>query len=423
MSQARLTGPVCALAALLLSAVAVAACGSDGAPVTIAESGQQQAGAKADSPAVVAGQPVTRNTSRIDGSTPIADAAEVALATHPRFQGAEPIEAAVIVPAQDWQAGIAASVLAGDPLRAPILLSQPGSVPDETAAALEALHPQGGSGPADAAAYTIGDVTVPDGLSSTDVGGEGPAARAAKVDELRGRLTGTEPPHVLVVNDAEPAFAMPAAAWAARSGDPVLFVGKDDVPKETSAALERHKASSVYLLGPESVASAKVLRELQRSSPGVKRISGTDPVANAVAFAQFSDAGFGWGITDPGHGIVIARSDRPADAGAASTLSASGTYGPLLLTDSADALPEPLRGFLDSIKPFYSDDPTRALYNRVWLIGDEQAISGSLQGEIDEIAELTRLGAAGGTVAPAALPGQGAKEQEPIAAAGAKKVK
>ncbi|MFN2612619.1 MAG: cell wall-binding repeat-containing protein [Solirubrobacterales bacterium] len=421
MPKARCTVWLCALAALL-SPIVLAACGSDRAPVTIAESGQQEAGAQGSKPAVVAALPVTRNTSRIDGSTAEADAAEVALATHPRFEGAKPIEAAVIVPAQDWQAGVAASVLAGDPLRAPILLSQPGSVPDETAAALEALQPQGGSGPADAAAYRVGDAAVPDGLATSDIGGDTPAARAAKIDQLRGRLTGAEPASVLVVSDAEPGFAMPAAAWAARSGDPVLFVGQDDVPPETSAALDRHKASSVYLLGPESVASAKVLRELQRSSPGVKRISGDDPIANAIVFAQFSDAGFGWGITDPGHGIVIANSDRPSDAGAAAALSASGTYGPLLLTDSATTLPEPLREFLLSIKPGYSEDPTRALYNRVWLIGEGRALSGALQGQIDEITELARIGVAGAP-ATAVLPGQGAKEQEPVTPPGGKKVK
>lgn len=424
MPQARATAPVCALAALL-AALALAACGSDQTPVTVAESDHEEAAAQGGKPAIVASLPVTRNTSRIDGSSPTADAAEVALATHPGSEDAKPIEAVVVVPAQDWQAGVAASVLAGDPLRAPVLLGEPGTVPDETADALDALDPRGGPGPGDAAVYTLGDVEVPDGLSASDIGGDNPAARAANVDKLRARLTGVEPAAVLVVSDSDPAFAMPAAAWAARSGDPVLFVGKDDVPAETNAALERHKGSAVYLLGPESVASAQVLRGLQRSSPNVTRISGDDPVTNAIAFARFSDAGFGWGITDPGHGIVIANSERPSDAGAAASLSASGTYGPLLLTNSATTLPGPLRDFLLSIKPGYTEDPTRALYNRVWLVGDEETISGSLQGQIDELAELTRIGglAAGEAASPAALPDQAGKEQEPVTTPTGKKVK
>jgi hypothetical protein len=230
---------------------------------------------------------------------------------------------------------------------------------------------------------------------------------------------------VVVVSDADPAFAMPAAAWAARSGDPVLFVGKDSVPKETAAAIERHASAAVYLLGPESVASAKVLRLLQRSAPGVKRVFGDDPVSNAIAFARFADGSFGWNINDPGHGLVIANGDRPADAGAASALSASGTYGPLLLTDSAAEVPPALREFLLSIKPGYSDDPTRALYNRVWLIGDAGAISGAEQGEIDDLAELTRIGGGGATLAPGAtaVPGAPAPEQEPVTPAKSQKGK
>ena len=36
---------------------------------------------------------------------------------------------------------------------------------------------------------------------------------------------------------------MPAAAWAAKSGDPVLFVTRDALPAETRAALQRPPAA------------------------------------------------------------------------------------------------------------------------------------------------------------------------------------
>ena len=52
----------------------------------------------------------TRNTTRVGGADPTADAAAVALATHPPAPGAEPIEAAVLVADDDWQAGVAAAV-------------------------------------------------------------------------------------------------------------------------------------------------------------------------------------------------------------------------------------------------------------------------------------------------------------------------
>jgi hypothetical protein len=382
-----------------IAAVTVVACGgSDQAPVTVAanENASQTAAPIAAGPL-----PVTRNTSRIDGTDPIADAAEVALATHPPVTG-KPVKAVALVASASWQGGIAASVLAGDPLRMPILYGQDGSVPDPTSKAFDALDPQGGKAPNDAAVYAIGNVQAPDGLKVTDVPGDNPAALAASIDELRAKLTGADPAHVLLVGEDHPAFAMPAAAWAARSGDPVLFVGHDSVPRETVDALKRHSGASVYLLGPSSVASDRVLREVQREAPNAIRITGDDPVSNAIEFAKYTDGSFGWNINDPGHGLVLANGDRPGDAGAASALSASGTYGPLLITDSSSQLPSALRDYLLEIKPGYSEDPTRAIYNHVWLIGDSGAISGGEQAEVDDLSELAKIGGTGATSAPAA---------------------
>ena len=67
-------------------------------------------------------------------------------------------------------AGIAASVLAGPPLRAPILIGAADGVPEPTADALAKLNPRGGSGPGDAAVYRVGDVAAPSGYQSEQVG-------------------------------------------------------------------------------------------------------------------------------------------------------------------------------------------------------------------------------------------------------------
>ncbi|MDP9227494.1 MAG: hypothetical protein M3M99_00380, partial [Actinomycetota bacterium] len=67
-------------------------------------------------------QLATRNTTRVGGPDPASDAAAIALATHPRSSLAGPVEAAVLVDGSSAYAGIAASVLAGPPIRAPILI-------------------------------------------------------------------------------------------------------------------------------------------------------------------------------------------------------------------------------------------------------------------------------------------------------------
>jgi hypothetical protein len=350
----------------------------------------------------------TKNTTRVGGDDPTADAAGVALATFPSAGGIEGPAAVTLVPSSDWAAGIAASVLASDPIHAPVLLGDRDGLPDQTETAIEALEPRGSPETSDAQAFRIGDVRAPGGLRTMAASGDDPAQLADSIDKLRQRLADSEPRHVLVVSTEEPAFAMPAAAWAARSGDPVLFVERNAVPEATEQALKRHDDTPAFVLGPESVVSEKVLREVEKIAPSVQRVSGQDPVANAIAFARFEAGGFGWNITDPGHGLVIANTAEPLDAAAAASLSASGKWGPLLVTEGADAVPAELRGFLLDIKPGYLNDPTRAFYNHAWLIGDSGDLSVGFQAQVDDALELAQIQAAAGS-----KPGAAEREGNP----------
>jgi putative cell wall binding repeat protein len=338
----------------------------------------------------------TRNTTRISGPDPTADAAAAALATHPPTPKSKPLEAAVLVPDDDWQAGVAASVLAGPPTRIPVLISQRGSVPDATSQALAQLNPSGGGASGDVAVYSAGGAAVPSDLHSDQLHGDSSAEVANSIDQLRQRLMKREPEHIVIVSSDQPGYAMPAAAWAARSGDPVLFTGQNQVPSATLAALRRHAASAVYVLGPESVISKDAVSRIGRVSASVQRVGATGVVQNALFFARFTDGSFGWNINDPGHGMELANADRPLDAAAAASLASSGKWGPLLLTETADALPPELESFLLDIKPGYATDPTRAVYNHVWLMGDATAIGGQVQAKVDELAELAPIGNAGG---------------------------
>ena len=356
----------------------------------------------------------TRNTTRISGSDATADAAAAALASHPAAPGAKPPQAAVVVPDDDWQAGIAAAVLAGPPTRIPVLISGKGSVPDPTAQALAQLNPQGGRKSSGIAVYSAGGASVPSGFKGGELHGNSPAEIADQFDQLRQRLMKREPEHIVVVSSDQPGYALPAAAWAARSGDPVLFSGRNQVPSATLAALRRHAAAAVYVLGPESVISKKVVSQVGRVSASVKRVGATGVVQNALFFARYTDGSFGWNLNDPGHGMEIANSDRPLDAAAASSLASSGKWGPLLITEDADALPPELRSFLLDIKPGYATDPTRAVYNHVWLMGDATAIGGQVQAQIDELAELAPVANAGqGTAAAGGVGQPPAVESEP----------
>jgi hypothetical protein len=111
-------------------------------------------------------------------------------------------------------------------------------------------------------------------------------------------------------------------------------------------------------------------------------------VTNAIAFARYTNGKFGWGVVDPGHGIVFENDKRPLDAAAASALSGTGAYGPLLLVTDPDQLPELDQRYMLDSQPGYDKDPVRGVYNHGWLIGDEAAISQAVQARIDSLLQI-----------------------------------
>jgi hypothetical protein len=170
----------------------------------------------------------------------------------------------------------------------------------------------------------------------------------------------------------------------------VLFVRRDAVPAATRAALASHRKPKIYLLGPPETISERVEKALGRLGT-VTRIGSGDAVRSSIDFARYVDDDFGWGVIDPGHGLVFARADRPLDAAAAALLSASGTYGPLILLSNADRLDQPTNDYLLDIPPGYRTDPVRGVYNHGWIVGDDKSISVGVQAKIDSLLEITRV--------------------------------
>jgi ell wall binding domain 2 (CWB2) len=329
----------------------------------------------------------TKNTTRVAGADAVANAAGVARAVYPARTDESSPRAVVVVEQSDWRAAISAAQLMSSPLRAPILFSDGGELPEASAEALEELAPSGAEEAGGAQVIRIGEAASPENREVTDVEGASSASLAEAIDRLQASAGGGPSEAVVVAPADSPELAMPAAGWAAKSGHPVLWALRDSLPRETRAAIERHRRPRIYVLGPPEAISAKVVRELRRLGR-TRRISGADPVANAIEFARYSDAGFGWGVVDPGHGLVFANATRPLDAAAAAPLSATGTYGPLLLTTDATTLPEPVQEYLLDIQPGYDRDPVRGVYNHGWLMGDETAISADVQSRIDALLEI-----------------------------------
>jgi len=391
-----------ALLCLLALALAVAACGGgdDGSssgggagsgggdepprtPVLGASGDEEPEGPQLGFPVFA-----TKNTTRVAGADPVADAAAVAQAVYPSRTPETRPRLVVLADIDDWRGAISAAQLAAKPLRAPILFTDEGELPEATDAALAQLAPAGAPEAGRAQVIRIGAAAAEaDDYRSRTVQGANPAAIAAGIDRLQTAAAKGNSDAVVVASSDSPDYAMPAAGWAAKSGEPVLWTTRDELPPETRAAIRAHRRPSIYVLGPPEAVSDRVLQQLRKLGE-TRRVAGADPVETAIAFARFSDGDFGWNVVDPGHGLVFASVARPADAGAAAPLSASGSYGPLLLIEEARALPPPVQEYLLDIQPGYDEDPVRGVYNHGWLMGDESAVSADVQARIDTLLEI-----------------------------------
>ncbi len=333
----------------------------------------------------------TKNTTRVAGADPVANAAAVAQIVYPSATPSTRPEAVALVDAKDWRASLVAAALNAQPLKAPVLFARGGGIPETTKRTLSKLRPRGSKAAAGAQVVRVGTAAVPGSLRTTDIKATGPFALGQKVDAFLTAAQGKPSSSVLLVTAEDPAFAAPAAAWAATSGDPILFTRKEIVPDETIAAIKAHDKPTIYVLGPSTVITPKVTKQLKGLGK-VVRTGGQNPVSNSVEFARFADGDFGWGATTPGHGLVlIPRRADPATAGAVAPLSASGTYGPSLLLSSAFALDPTLGGYLKDIQPAFQRNAARGFYNHAWLIGDDNAVRQGLQAEIDQTLETVPL--------------------------------
>ena len=386
--------------ALALGALLLAGCGGGtqllrGPSVKIS-GGSAQAAQQIGFPAIA-----TKNTTRVAGSDPVADAAGVALAVYPSEAAQTHPRVVTIAPTDNWQAALASAVLMASPIKAPILLSGSSSLPTATSDALKTLAPPGSGATAGAQVIMVGDVPQPSGERAVKIPGDGPYALAAAIDRFASAAAGKTSPDVMVVSADDPSYAMPAAGFAAESGDPILFVSGSGVPPATRQALLAHQSPHIYVVGPPSVIPASVVKQL-RGYGTVKRIGAEGPAANAVTFAGYRDppcaygqpcahvpGSFGWALRSPGHGYVLVNTQRPLDAAAAAPLSASGQYGPVLLINDSSSMPPPvLNYFLNYATPgFTQEGPTAAVYNHGWVIGDPSTISVSVQAEMDSLLE------------------------------------
>lgn len=387
------------LCAALLPAFTFSACGGDdpkptSSPIS-ATTPTTEGSATKDSQVLPVPRSGTKNTTRIDAADATAVAAQTAITMYPSTAKDLRPDAVTFAGADDWRSILLASSFAAKPLGFPLLLVSGRDVPAVSAAALAQLQPQGSRLMNMAQGVRIGVSSRPGDLRTRFLTASTPAGLAREADRQLTKARGRASSRVLIVNSEEPQWAAPAAAWAARSGDPILFVNKGSVPADTKAALLEHENPRVYVMGGPDVVSSFVVRSLQEV-PGTtvyriapKTADGT-PADLSIEFARYSDNDMGFNYRYPGHSFVFAPSGDPISAMASAALSSGGNYPAMLFVDRPDHVEPPLRSYLLAVQPGYDAEhpPTQGFYNRGWIVGASTAIEPATQARIDHLLEI-----------------------------------
>ena len=305
--------------------------------------------------------PNTTNSSRFLASNPADLSITVANALFPEAGNNAP-SGTIRVPADNWQAGVAAAPLIRW-VNGPLVMDDGATVRVESSAQ-----------------------NAPGEFPESDS-----ASLAALVDAATATIAGSPTTNVLLVSE-DPGFAIPAAYWAAQSGDTVLFAN-NELPEATREALSRRNGEArIYTLGVDG--GTLGLDEFGTH----QNLSASNNITAALEIAEFydEDNDFGWGFelnnfgwrVNGNYNFVLANQELPEMAIAGLSLGRFGKFGPLLWTDS-DRLPILTRQYLWKAKTEYFTNPVEGPFNHTWILGDYDIIDSAVQGRSNTSQEIS----------------------------------
>lgn len=251
-----------------------------------------------------------------------------------------------------------------------------------------------------------GDATPPNSANGTtpstvNVSGGDPAETAASI-ATRGNESDESPDNVIIVSAEDPRWALPAAAWSAYSGDPILFATEDDVPSPTREAIEELNASHAYVLSPPDLVSEDALSDLDVEWT---RVSGETPQSHAVEVAQFRDEArdFGWGIHERDkvgyYNFMLVNPGEPEHAVSTANLQ-WGKAGPILLVDDDGSLPPVTENYAWQTQPAWFSSPKEGPFNHLFAVGTTEQVSWIAQTRLDYAVEITQYRHQGAGLSP-----------------------
>jgi hypothetical protein len=366
----------------------------------------------------------TEYSTRLFGNNPYEEAVAVTrhtyTATQPLTAPNEKNTAAdrpwgvTLVTPDDPIAAISAVELVHFPDNAPILFVDPGGIPAVTLNEIKRLQPVGIARDNNVQAFLVGKAANSAvqsqlnslGLKFQTITASNDFELANQIDIAYGKIQ--NPPSdvpqmetsatfggngiqdVFIGSPSAYKFMLPITHWVSHMPGGVFWVDPtaSTLPESTRAGLKRRMGqATIYVLGgPQQVPDALV-SQLQPFGK-VTRLTNDDAVAfnippaitaesTAVAFSQMWDSMgmVGWNAVGAGHGFTIVNINDWQGAVGSAILSHLGFHAPLLLTESATALPADVTTYLQKVAPTFLVSPGDGPYNMLYVIGNYEKVS------------------------------------------------
>jgi hypothetical protein len=328
------------------------------------------------------------NASRIGGISPADVAAGAVMTVYPPGGEARP-NAWLLVRGDEWTDAVLAAQFATRPIESPVLPIEKDYLPTATVDALSRVRVKGYPKAKGLEALVIRKAGVDvliglkdRGLSMSLLEQKTPFELAEKLVPFHGGGAGRYSSSIVVASAEDRDYALPAAAWSAYSGDPLVLVKQDEVPAAALRVISQREnltleRPAIYLIGPPKVISDEVGEALSAYGT-VKRVAGPSAVETAVALARYRDPKtlFGWGFKRAPANLSLVNTADWGNAIGAFTLAAMGPQAPLLLTDSTERIPAPVVRYLRDIA---GSQPSQG-----FVFGSDESISSQAFREFDE---------------------------------------
>lgn len=346
---------------------------------------------------------ITSNTTRVYGKNFNDIAINIAQLVYPSNCNENRPSSVILVREDKKEEGILATRLMDYPINGPILYINENYIPKSVLLEIKRLNPKGISLDFKNKVIIVGNISNnvknqlrENKISFRNINGRDSFKIGKNIDDYISTIKGNHKDNVVVVSRETPDYGLIETAWGAKTGEGVLFINKDSIPKDTLDALkQRYGGAYIYFLGDDSKISDKVKKDLFNLGH-VQRIPCGESVYNqSVCFAMYKDIGknfgwwfnrrsrnFGFGITEAGHNFIFVNPHNWQNVVSSALLSHKGKCGPIILVKE-NMLDSKIINYLNMVRPMINH-PYGQIYNHGWIIGSESDISFKIQCEISD---------------------------------------